>query len=204
MATIINNWDEEDIREVLYRRPSRMLDAYHDSVFSADDTGRRFSERFRDGAKRLVDKVKSNAAYRRTLSSFRKLRNFGTDNDVKYLHDVGEMQHASPRMQNIILAEPLIREPWLQGKLAGYEEGFSKNSVNRKANRSTNNIWRDINSSVVHSEGEDAVSHTFAFQPDEERMTLHERSVARQTQVRAVELMWERMDDMTSTYNARL
>lgn len=204
MATIVNNWNEGDIREVMYKRPVRMLEEYHNDIFGVGGSGARFSERFTSSARSIVDDIKDSTAYRRTLSAFRKVRNRGITDDILYLHETGQLQHAHSRMQHVIMSEPTIRERWQKGRLAGFEESYNRMAVNRNTNRNTNDIWRDLNSSNVIADGDDALAHTFVFDDDTIRMSITERAAARQTQNRALEIMWEEMDDMTSVYNAKL
>ena len=205
MANVMRGVGNEGVRDILYSRPKRLLEEYHEDVFGDDGIASNFSERFRERARAKIDRLKSSRAVRAASASFRKLRNRGRLDRIDCLLDVGALQHAPPRMQSLIMANPNVRRRWQKRTLAGYEDGYNLRSDQRNAIKHSHSTYRMIMDSQVHKDGDEHVSHTYALTHSEsDNLSYKDKAEIRQTWARVDEMLRENLEDPTSEYNAML
>ncbi|AQT28151.1 hypothetical protein pVa21_210 [Vibrio phage pVa-21] len=205
MANVMRGVGNEGVRDILYSRPKRLLEDYHEEVFGDEGIARNFSERFRERAKAKIDRLKSSRAIRAASATFRKLRNRGRLDRIECLLDVGALQHAPPRMQSLIMANPNVRRRWQKRTLAGYENGYNLRADQRNSIKHSHSTYRMIMDGLVQEDEGKHVSHTYALtQAEKDNLSYKDKAEIRQTWARVDEMLWENLEDPTSEYNAML
>lgn len=205
MANVIRGVGNEGVRDILYTRPKRLLEDYHEDLFGDKGIASSFSESFRDRAKAKIDRLKSSRAIRAASSTFRKLRNRGRLDRIECLLDVGALQHAPPRMQSLIMANPKVRRRWQKRTLAGYENGYDLRADQRNSVKHSHSTYRMIMDGLVQNDEGQHVSHTYALTREEkDNLSYKDKAEILQTWARVDEMLWENLEDPTSEYNAML
>lgn len=205
MANVMRGVGNEGVRDLLYSRPKRMLEEYHEDLFGDEGMARNFSERFRERAKTKIDRLKSSRAVRASSATFRKLRNRGRLDRIECLLDVGALQHAPPRMQSLIMANPKLRRRWQQRTVAGYENGYNERADQRNSIKHSHSTYRMIMDGLVQEDEGKHVSHTYALTREEkDNLSCKDIAEIRQTWARVDEMLWENLEDPTSEFNAML
>ncbi len=205
MANVIRGVGNEGVRDILYTRPKRLLEDYHEDLFGDKGIASSFSESFRDRAKAKIDRLKSSRAIRAASSTFRKLRNRGRLDRIECLLDVGALQHAPPRMQSLIMANPKVRRRWQKRTLAGYENGYDLRADQRNSVKHSHSTYRMIMDGLVQNDEGQHVSHTYVLTREEkDNLSYKDKAEILQTWARVDEMLWENLEDPTSEYNAML
>lgn len=205
MANIIRGVGNEGVRDLLYTRPKHLLEDYHEELFGDDGIARNFSERFRDRARAKIERLKSSRAIRAASSTFRKLRNRGRLDRIDCLLDIGALQHAPPRMQSLIMANPNVRRRWRKRTLAGYENGYNLRADQRNAIKHSHSTYRMIMDGQVQVDEGQHVSHTYVLtRAERDNLSNKDKAEIRQTWARVDEALWDNLEDPTSEFNAML
>lgn len=205
MANVIRGVGNEGVRDILYTRPKRLLEDYHEDLFGDKGIASSFSESFRDRAKAKIDRLKSSRAIRAASSTFRKLRNRGRLDRIECLLDVGALQHAPPRMQSLIMANPKVRRRWQKRTLAGYENGYDLRADQRNSVKHSHSTYRMIMDGLVQNDEGQHESHTYVLTREEkDNLSYKDKAEILQTWARVDEMLWENLEDPTSEYNAML
>ncbi len=206
MANFYKVNDDRDVRDMLYSRPDNALDDYHDELLSDRGIGGNMSSRFRDKLKVRIDKAKNSRVARRAKSSFRKLRNRGRVDRIEALLDIGELQHAPPRMQTLIMANPNVRRRWQNRRLEGYINGYSTRAEQRRAVKHSHSTYRMLLDTAVHrDEDGSAVAHTYILDSSEKGVFSEaDKAIVRRVWADSDERLWDGLEDFTSEANAML
>lgn len=199
MATRISGYDNRSVRDLMYYRPDREIENYHQSRASS----RRVSDAFRERTNVLISKVRESNAYRATLASVRRLKNRGRVDVISQLTDIGAMQNATPVMQRIIMANPRVRNRYRKRMVEGYHGEYVE--PNKFEYKHSDYTYRQIMHGVADLNEAEVTATTYHLDIDEQDiMTEFDRSEARITWA-AIERALERgEDDPTSIFNARL
>lgn len=206
MATVIRGkGGTEDIRNMLYNRPKRMLDEYHENLFGDGGLASQFSDSFRSSAMQKIAALRDSRAARAISSSYRKFRNKGRIDRIEYLETIEEIRSALPRMQDLIMANPRTRKRWQEGRMAGYENGYSFKGGHRNAIKHSHEAFRLVMNETVYKDDHGYVANSYAMSDmDKDVLSYIDRAEVRQTWARVDEILWDNLDDPTSEYNTML
>lgn len=80
--------------------------------------------RFYEQASASVEQAVNSNAMRLAQSAARKLKHGWDPESIRYLSTIGEIQFAPVKMQRYIMANPMIRVMYHQGKIDGYSDTY--------------------------------------------------------------------------------
>ena len=205
MAEILSGYDERGLRDILYERPDRLMDDYISERLNDDRVGSRFSDRFRERAIQVRDRLKESRLYRSTLAATRRLKNRGRVDAVQQLLDIGATQNAPRVMQRYVMANKLLRSHWQRRQAAGYEDGYSKDRHNRNCIGDTHDVYRIVTNGYARKTDEGYRATTYYLTPEErDELKTPDRLDVLITWATVEESIWAMADDPSSQYNASL
>lgn len=202
MAHALTGFDAMSLSDALYHRPERVLKDYLEDNFG-DRGAARFSESFMSRAREVYTRVQDSRIYRSTLASVRRLRNTGRPDCISQLHDIDEMQQATPTMQRWVLANPTVRERFRRDLIEGYADTYE--DVNKAAVRHTHADYRIVMDGVTVFEPNQTGSYCYHLSAeDRNALTAQDKGDVRITWANIDAQIWAGIDDPTSQYNAAL
>ncbi len=145
-----------------------------------------------------------NDMIRKTRAAARKLSNLFNYEGIIPITDIGAMQHASYTMMRWIMANPVVRETWLDGRCEGYGDMYS--NVNGNTNYAANYDYRRATNGVFIPQQQTMVANTYMEAMREGDRELHV------TEQADIAIAWRTAehfmslggDDPTSRSNSRL
>lgn len=100
------------------------LDFIQRQVHNATDTLTAAGRQFMQGAHELYEKYSSSHAMRIMRAAARAATHFWESNTIRYLADIGAMQHAPQVMHRWIMAEPEVRKLYHENRCDGYSHSY--------------------------------------------------------------------------------
>lgn len=207
MATIHYVSNEQAGLEMRYSRSQTMIDRQERRYNElCDETPARPRSKIETIARDTFNRIRNTRIRTESLAAVRRLRERGRTDNISILESIEQFQHPSRTMEDVVMASPAFRRRYQQRRLEGYANTYRKHDEWGNGIKHTHPLYRVINNEVAIKEDNGEV---WAYQytlSNEERtsMTNEERTDARQTWERGIELLWDNMEDPTSQYNALL
>ncbi len=82
------------------------------------------SRRFQEKAKSVFEKANSSDAMRLARAASRRVKSLWGSDEIKYIRDIGDFQHARLNQQRWIMANPVARELYHEQRLDGYNDSY--------------------------------------------------------------------------------
>lgn len=205
MAVFFDASDDRRARNAIFHRSKSVSDRQERRYREAKD-GRRPTSRFEEATQRMYDKARNSRVYVESLMASRRVRERGAVDLVKEIEDLLDFQLASPRMEDVIMANPVYRRRFHERRLEGYAGGWRESCTHRNAIKHSDPVYQVINNEVSIREDDGSVwAYQYSISDEvKSSMTTAERASARQVWARANEILWDNMADPTSRSNALL
>lgn len=161
-------------------------------------------QQFFDQARTMYDVVSNSQAMQMLRNLREKTGGVWNADQIQPLTTLESIQTAAPVMQRWIMAEPTIRERYLNGEMEGYSDTYTNPHGDCIADRHID--WRMVMSGSVDVPEDDSpwVSREYIeYQGGEhpiKPLAVHERQDIRTTWARVVALTEEGGEDPTSVY----
>lgn len=191
----ISRCKTSDIIDVTYGRNDNAIDRMHERALGNGN----LSSRFRDKLQSKITDFKNNRHYRTTVAAARKLKYGNQRTGLSLLTNVGEFQHASNYMIDVLMASPRVSSLVHSGRAEGW--GSRGRRTSRSSYKATDSMYRAITSGTLV----DNESITYVLTDDESRkFTSSDKLVAKMSWDNINEILWQKLDDPTSKFNAVL
>lgn len=141
---------------------------------------------------------------RNARAAARMIGNAWQHDGIMPISDIGQLQHATPTMIRWVMANPVVRNTWLQGMCEGYGEAYLNTTGNTNGfdnydyRRATNSVYMPIENAMMAS------TYIEAIKDGDRELHVMEQadiSIAWNTAERFMKLG---VDDPTSRTNSRL
>ena len=161
-------------------------------------------------ARDMYERMSGSQAARMLRAVSRSVRNFWQIDDIRVLTDIDQFQHAAPKMQRWIMAEPTVRTLYHKQRLDGYSESYVDIDP-QGIGESHYDYRRAMDGIVVVNEdakGNDpeyvADNYMDELLPEDADLTLEEQSDILLAWEHAKAHILRRKEDPTSRFNADL
>lgn len=132
MATMIEGADSFDalVYGELHPGTINFLNSQQQS-FGVTDMLTEKAMQFRQSIESQVQRFNVSSFMRTARAAIRKVSNVWRTDDIIPMSDIGQMQHAKPLMQRYIMAEPTLREMYIEQRVDGYSESYVDTDPNK-------------------------------------------------------------------------
>ena len=197
MARVISCHDTYSLREAIYHGVGERGERYIKEQF--ENKIGRFGEEFKRRARAVCEKVTNSKLYSKSLASMRKLKTRGMLDTIRQLTNISELQNATPIMQRIVMANPVVKERRRKRLCEGYALTYV--DPNPNAFQSTDRTYRQIMNGVSVN-GKATTFHL--TQEDKDEFTGQDRADSRITWAAVENEMRAMQEDPVSQLNASL
>lgn len=166
------------------------------------------SRQFFDTAKEAYKVVTQSQAAHLLRNIVGKTKSLMSGNDIYPIHDVADFQTATPYMQRWVMAEPTVRQRYLDQTLDGYSETY-QNMHGDTVGESHYDYRRVMSGVVVTNDPDSTHDYTIRHYSDmmhagEEDLTTFQKVDILRTWDRVKDLLQEEGEDPTSTWGSML
>lgn len=166
---------------------------------------------FMSAAQNAFEAMHGSTAMRLARAALRGVENYWQANVIQPLYDIGAFQHATPVMQRWVMAEPLVRERYLQQRVDGYHDTYV-NIHGTDVGPDHYDYRRVMNGVVVFDEETDnieeqgwsATTYFDEIMPEDRELTIEEQDDILTTWQHVRDHILRGKEDPTSRWNAEL
>lgn len=157
---------------------------------------------FMSGVGQMFEHFNGSEAMRRARAAYRKVENLFAIDVIRGLKDIADMQQAMPQIQRIVMAEPTVRQAYLEQRIDGYS-GQYLNVYGNDIGESHYD-YRRVMDGILHEdkEGFDKFVTYFDDRSEDFEMTIEDRADALSIWAMAKAYMEIGTEDPTSAWGA--
>lgn len=190
---------------LLFGEPSRALydfigQQYATATTALSESALRWAEKTRG----VFEKIGFDDAMRSARAAVLKLGQLGQYSGVMELTTMEAMQAASPMMQTYIMANPMVRQLWLDGGCDGYSGSYRDNTP---LVGEAHYVYRRVMDGVVVDNPDgtwEATTYLEELIHERDELHLEQQKDVLRTWARAEAALRAKMSDPTSSWNGTL